>query len=43
MHGSTLISKTSLDQPVRSCGFNQDGTELAVGMTDGSFMVLRTK
>ena len=39
----SLLSKTTLDQAVRSCAFNPDGSQIGVGMTDGSFMVLRTK
>jgi WD40 repeat protein len=43
MQNKTILSKTTLDQPIRSCGFSPDGASLAVGMSDGSFMVLRTK
>ncbi len=43
MQGLSLISRTTLDQPIRSCGFNHEGSQIAVGMSDGSFMVLKTK
>ena len=43
MQNNTLLSRTTLEEAIRSCGFSNDGSQLAVGMDDGSFMVLRTK
>ncbi|PFX18604.1 Echinoderm microtubule-associated protein-like 6 [Stylophora pistillata] len=39
----TLLARTDLDQKVRSLGFNADGSHLAVGLGDGSFMVLKAR
>ncbi|CAH1792746.1 unnamed protein product [Owenia fusiformis] len=38
-----ILSKTTLDEPIRSCAFNADGSHLACGMADGSFKVLKSK
>ncbi|XP_064600933.1 echinoderm microtubule-associated protein-like 6 [Liolophura sinensis] len=38
-----LMSKTTLDQKIRSCAFDGEGSHIAVGLTDGSFMVLRSR
>ncbi|KAI0227896.1 Echinoderm microtubule-associated protein-like 6 [Lamellibrachia satsuma] len=43
MQGNQILTRTTLEQPIRSCSFNPDGSQLAVGLMDGSFMVLRTK
>ena len=43
MKDNALLSRTEVDQNVRSVAFNHDGTHLAVGMGDGSFTVLKTK
>ena len=43
MQGYQLLSRTTVDKPVRSCAFSHDGSMLAAGMSDGSFMVLKTK
>lgn len=43
IQGNQILNQTTLDHPIRSCGFNHDGTLIAAGMMDGSFMVLRTK
>ena len=32
-----------LSHAIRSCAFHPDGTQIAAGMTDGSFVVLKTK
>ena len=42
-HDRKLLSRTTLDAPVRSCAFSGDGNLLAVGMNDGSFMVLKAR
>ena len=39
----TLLARTDLDQKVRSLSFNADGSHLAVGQGDGSFMVLKAR
>lgn len=39
----TLLAKTEMEQNIRSLAFNHDGSHLAVGMSDGSFTVLKTK
>ena len=43
MNNCELLSRTSVDQKVRSCAFDGDGSHLALGLIDGSFMVLRTR
>jgi len=43
MQTNEQLIKTSVDQPARSCAFNEDGSHLAVGLVDGSFIVLLTK
>lgn len=43
IQGNQILNQTTLDHSIRSCGFNHDGTLIAAGMMDGSFMVLRTK
>ncbi len=43
MQGFTLLSRTTVDAAVRSCAFSHDGSMLAVGLSDGSFLVLKTK
>lgn len=39
----TLLATTDLDQKARSLGFSADGSHLAVGLGDGSFMVLKAR
>ena len=39
----TLLARTDLDQKARSLGFSADGSHLAVGLGDGSFMVLKAR
>ena len=43
MNNYELLSKTTLDQKVRSCGFDNDGGQLAIGMMDGSFIILKSR
>ncbi|ESO87658.1 hypothetical protein LOTGIDRAFT_166239 [Lottia gigantea] len=43
MTNSELLSKTTLENKIRSCSFDFDGNQIAVGFTDGSFMVLRSR
>ena len=43
MTNCEVLSRTSVEQKVRSCAFDADGQHLALGMMDGSFMVLRTR
>ena len=43
MNNCEVLSRTSVEQKVRSCAFDADGQHLALGMMDGSFMVLRTR
>ncbi|XP_072031189.1 echinoderm microtubule-associated protein-like 6 isoform X3 [Amphiura filiformis] len=43
MEDNTLMSRTEVDQNIRSVAFNNDGTHLAVGMADGSFIVFKSK
>ncbi|KAL3875087.1 hypothetical protein ACJMK2_038022 [Sinanodonta woodiana] len=38
-----ILSKTTMDQKIRSVAFDADGGQLAVGMTDGSFLVLKAR
>ncbi len=43
MEDNTLMAKTEVDQNIRSVAFNNDGSHLAVGMADGSFIVFKPK
>lgn len=43
LSNQTILAKTTLEQPIRSCAFSADGSQLAVGMTDGSFMALNAR
>ena len=43
MSDMTLLARTDLDQKARSLGFSPDGSHLAVGLGDGSFMVLKAR
>jgi len=43
MSEMTLLARTDLDQKARSLGFSADGSHLAVGLGDGSFMVLKAR
>ncbi|XP_071162130.1 echinoderm microtubule-associated protein-like 6 [Mytilus edulis] len=43
LHKFEILSKTTLEQKIRSCAFDNEGNHLAVGFTDGSFMVLKTR
>lgn len=43
MNNFEAISKVSVDQKIRSCAFDADGSHIALGLTDGSFMVLKTR
>ncbi|XP_077993248.1 echinoderm microtubule-associated protein-like 6 [Glandiceps talaboti] len=43
MTDHTMLSRTTLDQNIRSVAFNQDGSQLAAGLSDGSFIVLKTR
>ncbi|KAL5008221.1 hypothetical protein ScPMuIL_013802 [Solemya velum] len=43
MNNFEILSKTTLDQKIRSCSLDPDGTHLAVGLVDGSFMVLKAR
>ena len=43
MSDMTLLARTDLDQKARSLGFSADGSHLAVGLGDGSFMVLKAR
>ena len=38
-----LLGRKDLDQKARSAAFSPDGIHLAVGLMNGSFIVLRTK
>lgn len=38
-----LLARTDLEQKVRSLAFNADGSHLAVGLGNGSFMVLKAR
>ncbi|XP_033122529.1 echinoderm microtubule-associated protein-like 6 [Anneissia japonica] len=40
---NTLLSRTTMDHKIRSVAFNHDGSHLAVGMSNGSFTVLKTR
>uniref|UniRef100_A0A4W4FP77 HELP domain-containing protein n=1 Tax=Electrophorus electricus TaxID=8005 RepID=A0A4W4FP77_ELEEL len=37
----TLLARCNMEEAVRSVAFNSDGSQLALGMKDGSFTVLR--
>ncbi|XP_034043528.1 echinoderm microtubule-associated protein-like 6 [Thalassophryne amazonica] len=39
----TLLARCNMEQSVRSVSFNSDGSQLALGMKDGSFTVLRVR
>ncbi|TTD32934.1 Echinoderm microtubule-associated protein-like 6 [Bagarius yarrelli] len=39
----TLIARCNMEEAVRSVCFNNDGSQLALGMKDGSFTVLRVR
>ncbi|XP_050404782.1 echinoderm microtubule-associated protein-like 6 [Patella vulgata] len=43
MSNCESLSKTTLDLKIRSCAFDADGNQIAVGFTDGSFMVLKSR
>ncbi|KAK3093757.1 hypothetical protein FSP39_019782 [Pinctada imbricata] len=43
MNGREILSKVSVEQKIRSCSFDGDGNHVALGFTDGSFMVLKTR
>ena len=43
MNSFELLSKTTLEQKIRSCSFDHDGGQLAAGLMDGSFMVLKSR
>ncbi|KAK9412191.1 echinoderm microtubule-associated protein-like 6 [Crotalus adamanteus] len=38
-----LIARCNMEEAVRSVSFNPDGSQLALGMKDGSFIVLRVR
>ena len=38
-----LIARCNMEEAVRSVSFNNDGSQLALGMKDGSFTVLRVR
>uniref|UniRef100_A0A3P9NF13 Echinoderm microtubule-associated protein-like 6 n=1 Tax=Poecilia reticulata TaxID=8081 RepID=A0A3P9NF13_POERE len=39
----TLLARCNMEESVRSVSFNNDGSQLALGMRDGSFTVLRVR
>ncbi|KAG7257658.1 hypothetical protein CRUP_015754, partial [Coryphaenoides rupestris] len=39
----TLLARCNMEEAVRSVAFNNDGSQLALGMKDGSFTVLRVR
>ncbi|XP_051939881.1 echinoderm microtubule-associated protein-like 6 isoform X6 [Hippocampus zosterae] len=39
----TLLARCNMEEAVRSVSFNDDGSQLALGMKDGSFTVLRVR
>jgi len=36
-----LVMRASVESPARSCAFNGDGTQIAVGCKNGTFVVFR--
>ncbi|XP_055878559.1 echinoderm microtubule-associated protein-like 6 isoform X2 [Biomphalaria glabrata] len=38
-----LLSKTALEQKIRACAFDPEGQNIALGLSDGSFTVLRAR
>lgn len=38
-----LIARCNMEEAVRSVSFSPDGSQLALGMKDGSFIVLRVR
>lgn len=38
-----LIARCNMEEAVRSVAFSVDGSQLALGMKDGSFTVLRVR
>ncbi|XP_012942464.1 echinoderm microtubule-associated protein-like 6 isoform X2 [Aplysia californica] len=43
MSNHELLSKVAVDQKIRACAFDPEGQHIAIGLTDGSFMVLRAR
>ncbi|XP_006814808.2 echinoderm microtubule-associated protein-like 6, partial [Saccoglossus kowalevskii] len=43
MSDRVTLSRTTLDENIRSLSFNDDGTQIAAGLSDGSFVVLKTR
>lgn len=43
LHDHTLLARCNMEESVRSVAFNNDGSQLALGMKDGSFTVLRVR
>jgi len=43
MNNYEILSKTTLEHKIRSCAFDNEGGQLAVGMMDGSFIVLKSR
>ena len=39
----TLLARVDLKQKIRSLAFHPDGSQLAAGLSDGSFMVLKAR
>ncbi|XP_076879607.1 echinoderm microtubule-associated protein-like 6 isoform X2 [Brachyhypopomus gauderio] len=39
----TLVARCNMEEAIRSVSFNSDGSQLALGMKDGSFTVLRVR
>ena len=39
----TLLARVDLEQKIRSLAFHSDGSQLAAGLSDGSFMVLKAR
>ncbi|CAB3992368.1 echinoderm microtubule-associated -like 6 [Paramuricea clavata] len=39
----TLLARVDLEQKIRSLAFHPDGSQLAAGLSDGSFMVLKAR
>jgi hypothetical protein len=43
MQTMAMEGMTKLSTAIRSCALHPDGSQLACGLTDGSFVVLKTK
>lgn len=43
MRTNKLLKVTELENKIRSCSFNADGSSLACGLSDGTLVILKTE